>query len=347
MKSFFGLLKKDFKIAYRNYFFLIIAIVAGILIVVTNFFIPKKASIDSNIIYMMEEENIGSLNKLNNYFSKTQGSRRVNCRDEVIDIMRKDKNSIGIILKETQGKINAELIMQGYESEQSKRAIALSLESLLQEKHTVNYNIENVVLGSKEGLKDISFNKAMVPIMILNESVMLAFILIVALIFMEKEEETTKSYGVSPGGIGIYLFSKISLMAFLSIISTIIITIFTVGFKVMWIPLFITIIVSSIFSSTLAMLIGSFFDNISKAMIWILGISLFLTAPIVSYFMPSFSPTFVTLIPTYDMMFAIRETVFTTGNSTIIYTNTIKLVVIDIILYLLSLIYYKRNLLMK
>ncbi|AOT69638.1 ABC transporter permease [Geosporobacter ferrireducens] len=345
MKRLLGLLKKDFKIAFRNFFFLIVVVVAAILIFVTNILIPEQVNMEAKVFYALEGEPVHEILPLIQFLEKLEGNQRMKGRDEIIRSMEADQEAVGLMIRQMQNKPGFEIIMQGYESDQSKNAFALSIESILNTNQLNDPDIETVVLKQTVDYGKIPFNKSFVPLMILNEPVMLGFILLATLIFMEKEEDTIKAYMVSPGGIAEYLWSKVILIAVLGLISTILITIFTMGFKINWLMLISITIAGSLFSSTIAMFIASFFDNISKAMIWVLGISLLLTAPMISYFAPSFAPRILTVIPTYSLMFAIREAIFPSGNQAIFYESMVLLLILSAILFSLSILSYKRSLL--
>lgn len=344
MKRLFGLLRKDFLVAYRNFFFLIMLVVALILVGVTNWVIPEKANLDAKLLYAFEgvqQENIG---RLMTVLKSREGSQALESREQIIQYMQQDKNTIGVLVKGTSEKPDIEIILQGYENQQSRNALALTLTAAL-DAETADYsNIEHVILQT-ERQADIPLNKGFVPLMILNEPVMLGFIFLATLIFMEKEEDTIKAYMVSPVRIGEYLLSKIIVMVVLALLSTILITTLTVGINVNWGMLLAIVTAGSIFGATAAMLIAGFFDNLSKAMIWILSISLIFTIPMAAYFIPSFSPWFVTLLPTYDLMFAIREAIYPAGNTQIFYQSFITLTVISAVLYAMSILLYQRNLL--
>ncbi|MFZ5353737.1 MAG: ABC transporter permease [Bacillota bacterium] len=343
MKRFIGLLKKDFTVAYRNYFFLIVLVVAGLLILTANFLIPEKANLDAKLLYAIETEDIQAVSSIEAIFGSSEAYHKHNDRQEVIAAMKKDKNSIGIILSSVEGKPAFEVIMQGYEGEKSRKSIELALESLIGT-GAPNNNTKTVVLSDNVDYEKLPLNKSFIPLLLLNEPVMLGFIFLATLIFMEREEDTIKAYLITPGRLKEYLFSKVILMIALSLISTVLITVFTIGFNVNWLMLILISIAGSLFSSSMAMLLGSFFDSISKAMVWILGISLLMTAPMISYFSPSFSPDYITMIPTYDLMFAIREAIFPSSNNEIMLRSILVLTGISIVLYILSILSYQKRL---
>jgi len=344
LKRLFGLLKKDFLVAYRGYFFLIMLVVALILVVVTNWLIPEKANLDVKVLYAVEGERTERMNSLLGFLQGAEGSQRLDSKSAVIELMQGDKNTIGVIIREAAEKPVIEIVLQGYENQQSRNALALSLSAAIDAQNIDYSNIENVTLQAVEQ-PEIPLNKSFVPLMILNEPVMLGFIFLATLIFMEKEENTIRAYLVSPVRIWEYLLSKIIIMAALALISTILITVFTVGIHVNWIMLLAIVTAGSVFGAASAMFIAVFFDNLSKAMIWIISISLIFTIPMAAYFIPSFSPWFITILPTYDLMFAIREAIYPAGNPQIFYQSFITLTIINAALYIMSIALYQRSLL--
>ncbi len=343
MKRLFGLLKKDFKIAFRNFFFLIIFVVSLILVSVTNFLIPEKINTDAKLIYAVENIQVSEHNILLKYLESQSSSIKASSREQVVEEMKKDRSTMGIIITNSNNQPALEIIVQGYENEKSKEALALSFEAMLKAGSIDTSNIETIVLKDAKDFNSIPLNKGFVPLILLNEPVMLGFILLATLIFMDKEEETAKAYMTTPGGISRYLLSKIILMSVLALMSTILITVFTIGFNINWLHLVLIIIAGSVFSSTVAMVMASFFDNISKAMVWILALSLVFTVPMASYFIPSFAPGYIRVMPTYGLMFAIREAIFPMGNPSIIYENVIILSIISLVLYGLSIVLYRRS----
>lgn len=344
MKRLAGLFKKDTKIAYRNFFFGIVVLSAALLIVVTNFFIPEKINTDAKIIYYYEGGNEQSLVPLLKFLENKAGNLRVDSKEEIAQKMEKDRNTIGMVIKQVNNSPSIEFVMQGYESEKTKRALEISMKAVLDAGKAGSTNIKTVVLKDAAGDMDIPFNLWIIPVMILSEPVMLGFILIAVLAFMEKEEGTTKSYLVSPGRVPEYLGSKIILMVILGLMSTFLITSFTVGFNVNWPMLLLIVTVGSIFGSTLGLLIASFFNSLSKSMVWLVIISMILSLTQVSYFMPSFAPLYLTIVPTYGMLFALKEAIFPSGNPGIIYQTLFTTGITSIVLYLLCIVSYKRTL---
>lgn len=342
MKRFRGLLKKDFKVAWRNYYLLIVIITAAIFVGLINFVIPKELNTNVKIVYSLAADELGLLG-LDQFLQMSPENEKVGTWEQIIEMMQEDRNTIGMMVKEKNGQPIIEMIFQGHESTQMKNALKITMRSILEASQLSQSDVETVVLR-KATEEEIPFNLAMVPLLILLEPVMLGFILIAALIFMEKEEETAKAYLVSPGRIPEYLASKIILMMVLGLISTGLIALFTVGWSVDWGILFLLVIIGSIFGSALGLFIGSIFDTISKAMVWVIGLSMLLSLPQVSYFAPSFAPKYLTWMPTYSLMFALKEALFPAGNVGVVYSALVTTGIFGILLYLLSIVTYQRTL---
>ena len=340
-----GLLKRDILVAYRNYFFLIVLVVGLILVAVTNFLIPEKVNLDAKIFYAVEGEETQETKTLDGFLGSQGNGTKLGNREEIISAMKNNKDTIGVLIKAQQGEPSFEIIMRGYENERSKRTVALTLNAVLNAGSSTDAQINRIVLKDPSQYKEVGLDKNSVPLMVLNESIMLGFALLATLIFMEKEEGTTKAFLVTPGRVWEYLMSKLMLMTLLGLISSVLIIVFTIGLGVDWFSIMLIVIAGCFFSTTLAMLIASFFDNISQAMVWVLGASLLLAVPMISYFAPNFAPRFITVMPTYQLMFALKEALFPTGNFIFILNTVVSLVIISTALFLLSTVLYKSRLL--
>jgi hypothetical protein len=347
LKRFLGLVKKDIITGFRNYYFLMVIIVALLFVGIIQFVIPENTNIKPSVYYFIDYE--GEMKEyLQDMISQSEKEHdkiyEVNSREEIINNMKKNTNSIGMVITANEGRPSIEFIMQGYENEQAKNALLLSMKDEIN--GAFNEDIKIDVVRLKEGLniEKIPLNKNVLPLFLLTEPTMLGFILIAALIFMEKDEGTIKAYIVTPGRLPEYLASKITLMLILGVISTFISTVLVVGFNADYLSLLILVILGGIFASSLGLIVASFFKNLSQAMIWIIAITLILSIPTLSYFLPSFAPWFFTILPTYPLMFAIREAVFQTGNTSVIYSTALYLLVLSIITYVLSILLYRFHL---
>lgn len=347
LRRYFALLKKDIITGFRNYFFLVVIVVALVFAGIINFVIPENAEIKPNVYYYIEYQGVhkdvfeevfkASELRHNNIFG-------VDSREKIVEKMKENFNSIGMVVNNIDNSPTVEFIMQGYENKEVVNTLVLSMKDDIDNIIREEIEIDTLYLKNKTAQENIPFNKNVLPIFLAMEPTMLGLVMIAAFVFMEKDEGTIGAYRVSPGRIPEYLASKITLMIILGILSTIISTVLVVGFKADYLSLLAIVVVGSIFASGLGLILASFFDNISQSMVWIVFISIIFSVPFASYFMPSFAPLYIRLLPTYQLQFAIREAVFPTGNMEIINSTVLTFAVLSIISYAVAIFSYKHNL---
>lgn len=336
-----GLFKKDVIIGVNNYYVAVMLFTAFLFVIVINFVIPAEISTDPVVYYYAEPE----AEKLFTPISQFMDSKsRVPSKEVLISKMEQNINSLGMIMKLRGQKPVVEYVLQGHEDEKMKNILALSIRSLFNEKEDQSFAIERVQLREANSNQNIAFNKLFLPLLILFEPALLGLILIATMIFLEKEEDTIQAFAVTPGRLSEFLVSKVLFILCLSIISATIITGLTVGFSGYFIYLLMIVAISSIFSSSLALFISSFFDTISKSMMWLIFISVALTIPMVSYFAPSVSPGWMKWLPTYPLLFAIKEAVFPTGNIDYVITTIWKFGLLSIVIFAVSVPLFKMRL---
>ncbi|WZL72461.1 ABC transporter permease [Clostridiaceae bacterium 35-E11] len=346
LRRYFGLLKKDFVTAHRNYYFVIVITVAVIFVLLANFVLPEEASIKPSVYYHIDFD--GDLkNVFQNIIASSQEKHEniyaMSSKEAIIENMRENANSFGMIIETKNNKPSIHFIMQGHENSKVVNTLLLAM------KDEINKSIQDPVkittIQLKKGIdaEKIPTNKKILPLFLLMEPAMLGFVLIAALIFMEKDERTVSAYRVTPGKLPEYLASKITLMLVLGWISTLVSTYFVVGRDADYLRLFLLVSFGSIFASSMGLILASFFDNISQSVIWMIIISLFISLPFVSYFVPSFAPMYVRFIPTYPLLFALREVLFPSGNMLIVTSTLITFILFSIGGYLLAIFAYQRN----
>lgn len=347
LRRYFGLLKKDVITGFRNYFLLAVVLVSLVFVGIINFVIPENAEIKPNVYYFVEYEGEDKdiiQDVLTQSEMKHSNIYSVASREEIIEKMKENFNSLGMVINEVDNMPRVEFIMQGYENRGVVNTLLLSMKDDLDNRIRGDIEIETVTLKKQSNNDKIPLNKNVLPIFLAMEPTMLGLVMIAAFVFMEKDEGTIRAYKVSPGKIPEYLASKITLMVILGWISTIISTVLVVGFKADYINLLIIVTVGSIFASGLGLIIASFFENISQSIVWILAVSIIFSVPFISYFVPSFAPQYIRLLPTYPLQFALREAVFPSGNTQIIYSTILIFSVLSVINFVVAVFAYRRNL---
>lgn len=339
-----GLLIKDIMTAFRNYFFLIVLGVALLFVGLTNFLIPKELSIKPAVYYYVDYD--GALESVIDEAilqsqEKHSNIQRVEAIEDIEKNMRSNFNSLGMVIKEENNQPHIQFIFQGHENEKLRNTLILSMKDDLRSRMQQRVQIERIFLNKDIEVERIPFNLGMIPIFIVMESMLLGFFLIAALVFMEKDEGTIRAYLVSPGKIPEYLAAKITLMVLLGCISAITLVSFTLGTGVDYIGMLALVILGSVAAAISGLILASFFQNISQASIWIIVIGIVLSLPFMSYYIPSFAPRFVKVIPTYSLLFTAREILFPTGSREIIYWTSLGLLIFNVIGYMAAVAAYR------
>ncbi|SHJ93077.1 ABC-2 type transport system permease protein [Geosporobacter subterraneus DSM 17957] len=346
-RRYFSLLRKDILSAWRNYFFLVVAVLALIFAGLIRFLVPEEITIKPEAYYFNEYQEAMEWtlrNIVTDEEYQSEKFHKVDSREAVISGMRANLNSIGIVIKAGQTQPVIELIFHGFENQSVRNLLKISIQDNLNRVLGDNIDFETIILKENLNIKTIAANKSIVPIFLMSEAALVGFIVIAAFIFMEKDEGTLRAYQVSPGRTPEYLAAKISLMIILGWVHTVILVPLTIGVHVNWLPLIMIVTLGSIVSSSLGLIVASFFQNLSQAIVWIIAGNMLLGLPMVSYFVPSFAPAYIQMMPTYPILFGIREALFTTNNTGMIRATYMILAAQAILTFLLAVITYKRQL---
>jgi len=228
------------------------------------------------------------------------------------------------------------IIHQGTESVEILNVLDATIEETMNiirgKSETIGHRVEYI----RDKTNPIPFNKNMIPIMIVTEAVMLGFLLIAVMVFQEKEEGSVRAYRVSPGRTMEYILSKVTVNVLLALVYGSLVVIFTMGFNVNYLGLLSIILLSSLLMTLVGLSVSVFFKNLQQ----FLFIGVFILAlagmPVASYMNPSFSPSFMTWLPAYPVLFGIREALFPTGKVGFITSLNLVLGIESLVFFLIS-----------
>ncbi|MCG8502633.1 MAG: ABC transporter permease [Firmicutes bacterium] len=336
-----ALFQKDLALGIRNYYIAIMLFTAVLLVLLVRFVIPEETSIKPTVYYAVESE---AERAFAGMYELMDQKGRMESREEIVRSMEGNINSLGMVFKIKDRKPTVEYILQGHENEKIKNLLVLPVQALFNPARQDDLQIETIRLKAVTEENDQTFNMMLLPLLVLFEPALLGLMLLATMIFMEKEEKTIQAYAVTPGQLAEFLVSKVCFILLMSLISASIIVAFTVGIGSNFILLLLVVGISSIFSSTLALVIASFFDNLSKAMMWLMFATIVLTVPMISYFMPGFAPVWIRIMPTYPLLFVIQEVLFPTGNNDMIVSTLVLFSILSGVLFGISVLRYRGNL---
>lgn len=342
LKRIGTLLKKDMKLVTRNWYLFITVFVAVLFSLLVNFVIPENLSLEPTVFVLDESQN-KSLNALAADLASKDNGRLVTSRQALEENMKETTGSLGMVLKGTLESPDAEFVLHGYENKRAQALLRLEMDDYYG-KISNDRDISVKEIGQMKQAYEVSFNHSLLPMFLLMEPVLMGLFFIATLMLFEKAEGTVDAYAVSPGKTFEYLFSKIIVMFLLGLMSMYLVTLTTVGLRANMGLMLLIAIAGSFFGSSLGLFITSFFDRLSKAMIWIIFVSLMLSAPFASYYLPSFSPWLIRAMPTYSLLFALKETIYQTGQTSIVYEATSISMVVGMLLFGLVFKRYNKKL---
>lgn len=331
---FLSLIKKDWLLTTKNYFFYVTLFMALLMVVVIKFVVPEDISITPTTFVLFEYDAPEDLIK----GFEENGYKLVESREAMDVMLEENIQSYGLIYKD---ETTVEYRLQGHENARYKEFLELGTQFMFQEYYgEVDVKITDTKDFSQ--VEETPFNKLLLPLFHVMEPALLGMFLIATMIFSEKEENTITAYATTPSSINRFILSKTVVLILFGLMSLLVTTILVAGIGPKYGLLIIMTIICSFMGSALGLLLASFFDNISAAMLWIIGGSLLLSMPFMTYFSPGFSPLWMKALPTYYMLFAYKEAVFPTGNTGIIYQTMGICLVVGLAAYGLSLLRYQR-----
>ncbi|MCR8969383.1 hypothetical protein [Facklamia sp. 7083-14-GEN3] len=129
-----------------------------------------------------------------------------------------------------------------------------------------------------------------------------------------------------------------------TIISSLMVVLPIMQFDPNYLWLFSILLTSTFFACSLGLLIASFYQTIIEAFGILYALMMVLILPTISYFLPSWSPTWLKWIPSYHMLEGFKLALLGSGSSQYIFTLSSAFIICGFLLFLLANIRYKKAL---
>lgn len=329
-------LRRDNLINWRNYYYLVVVLVAMIYLVSVRWLIPQDASIEPDL-YVVDLTSDGRfaafVQRQTEASAPAKNAYLLDTEDALRQKMRDNRYSLGVVLEEGTPLPRATLYFQGHENPKVRNLLAAAIESELRDLYGRAYpsqvSVREHILRGKAEAGGVPLNIALVPFLLFSDAAMIGMLFIAALVFMEKEEGTLRAYLVTPGYSFEYLLSKALSLAFLSVIFTLILVPPTIGWGPNYVQLSGVMVLGSIFVSLLGALVALHFDNFSQFLFPAIVLMIVLGVPGIAYWIPSFSPVWLQWLPTYPLIFSLREATFPTGSPGVVRDAMLFLLLAD------------------
>lgn len=334
---------RDLKVSYRTYYIYIEFIMALIIVAVLVFVVPENSNPTSKL-FLHVAPGISSEMILES-MEKDQSSEitLLDSRDEVVEAMENDRASQGAVISETQGGVGYEIILQGYESDEIRNMMESVLLTGFKTEHP-EFKETTTVRVLDENAERLSDRVSYMPLLLMMNSAFMGLFIVAAYVFMDKEEGTIKALTVTPVSIKDYLLSKVGVMLFTGLLTGLITTILVVGLKANYLYLILVLAASNFFGTALGLFIASFYDSIIKSMGALYIVIMIMAFGGISYFMPSFSPLIIRILPSYPLLFAFREVFLERPDTGMILETSGLFIAVGVVLFMMAVVRYKKTL---
>lgn len=335
---------KDMRLSSKSLYFYMEIGFTLIIIAVLLFAVPENFEsnmaiyVHSDIESSFYDQLVGNIDS-----QESESWRLLSSREEVIEAMEDNRNSVGLVLSMANNQVLFDFILQGYENDSLKNILQTTVETAFasQAPQFEDYTFITTLDPSAERLSD---RLNLIPLVLtLNVSFMGLFV-IAAYIFLDKEEGTIKALAVSPNRMWEYLLGKVGVIMVSGILSGFLLLFALVGPNAHYGHFFILLVATNLFGSALGLFISSFFDTLVKAMGWLFMSVFILAFAGTSYFMPAFSPLPIRLLPSYPMLFAFREILLENPDLSFVYATSLGFLAIAVVVFLVANHRFERTL---
>lgn len=366
--KFFSSFVKELKIASRGFYFYIEIFMAVLILLIFLFFVPDQFQtkgteyiyldmpIESRELFMDEisendldgkvEDVTVKIDKVEKpaflFSTKDKEIYLLTSREDAVYMAETERKMSAVIEMDDQNQLKYEYFLQGYESNRFKNLLSILhvessefIQTTMQNQEVRPLSTDHQLLSDKEN---------MIPtILVFNGSLMGLFI-IAAYIFLDRQEGVIKAYAVTPSPVWHYLMSKVAVIILTSFISSLIVLIPIMGLQPDYILLTILLLATGFFSSSLGLLIASFYENIMQAFGTIYVVMMLMIIPNIAYFLPSWNPNFIKFIPTYLMLEGFKSILLDTPDTKYILLISGGFLLTGFLLFFFSNRRYKKTL---
>lgn len=319
---------KEVKLGWRSHYFLLSVGLALVYFLLVTF-LPTAPSAEVEVFVLYESGDLSALTgEIFGEPSIDDAWIVLESREELEKRMNRSFNSLGVVVGGSANSPAIELIFQGHESEASRELLKLSIiqrtgsTSLRESDYPVQYLKADSAVDT-----EIPFNKSLAPVFLLFEAVMVGLLFVFAMVFTEKSQKTLAAYSITPGRIWEYLGAKVVLLVMLGFLFTLIFTPLVFGVQAKYFQLLLVVALGSVLSTSVGLIFASFYKNLSQSLVAFISLYIFFGLPILTYFIEGFSPWYLKVIPTYPILFALKNALFPGSSS--VSTSGIWLVALE------------------
>lgn len=369
MKKLWYSYLKELKLSSKGFYFYVEILMSLIIVVLLLFIVPENME-STETSYMAFDMSSEQKDIFINQFEKgdEDGAEIIEKKlgDETIELKLYELEGQDIYIVDDHTKLEAIA-----DKERPRTAVILSMDdatnSLKYEYHLQGYESDKLlnflrIYNSKDvsgtagnievrKLSDeyeaLNSREVALPSLLTFNGSLMGLFVIAAYIFLDKQEGIITAYAVTASKVWQYLMSKVLTLSTVTLFTTLAIVVpvaLVNGTYVNYPMMILLLITSSFFASALGLLIASFFDNMTQAFGAIYTFMVLFMIPAIAYFIPSWEPFWIKLIPIHYLIQSFKETIISNGDMAYVGLSSLGFFVTGILIFLWANHKFKRSL---
>lgn len=370
MMKLFHSFKKELVLSSKSYYFYIELFMALILLLILLFVVPENFNTSTEeYVYLdlpaearesyyreiqegssgiefenMELEIEDGISNARYYKTEDSEVYFVDSEEAVKYFAEQEGKFGATVFQAPDGKLSYRYYMQGYESEKLKNIYKvihsgeLELESLAAQAESQRVK----KIGEYEQLSD---RENMIPVFLTVNGSLMGLFIIASYIFLDRQEGIIQAYAVTPAPVWMYLMSKVGVIITSSLAFSLILLLPTVGTGVNYGLLFVLLVCSGLFATSIGLIITSYYRDMMKSFGTLYVIIMLMMIPSIAYFIPNWEPAWVRFIPTYYMIESFKELLLKSGDSMYVLYTSAGFLASGVLLFAFANYRFKKTLL--
>ncbi len=335
---------RDLKVSYRTFYVYIEIIMALIVVAVVLFVLPENFESQSRL-HLFADPALSSQSA--EEFTRGETGTEIipaASREAIVAAMAADRSSQGVVLTPgAGGGIEVEVILQGYEGDAMRHLIEASMKGTILSQ-LPGFESGARVITTDPDAQRLSDRISFLPMYLLLNSAFMGLFIVAAYVFMDKEEGTIRALTVTPVSVRDYLLSKLGVMLFTGLLTGLLVTVLVARLEVNYFYLLLVLIAGNLFGTVLGLFIASFYSSIISSLGAMYVVIMILAMGGVAYYMPSFSPLALRILPSYPLLFALREAFLEQPNAGYILMITGAFLAGTLLLFIVTEHRYRKTL---
>ena len=226
--------------------------------------------------------------------------------EDLVRAAKAEKWYSTIVTMDEEGGMQYQLLLFGSESERYLDLISAVMDvDNLPALSAAADELQVVALGAENVLNN---RESYMPLAIVIMNGLMGMLVVIAYLTIDKSSGLIRAMSLTPMHTRSYLLSKVMVVLTTSLISSLIITVPVMGAQPNYLLFVPVVLLVATLSCMLGLWVASFFSDLKSAFGVLILFMVVLMFPAMTYIIPSFSPLWIKLMPTYPMLQALKET---------------------------------------